>query len=87
MVLALLAGILDVVPVIGFLLSAAPALLLAFTVSPAVALVCRVYVAYNLVENYYIQPAVDGLQLRLSALAVLAAFLVGAELAVEPSAP
>ena len=81
LVLALLAGILDVVPVIGFLLSAAPALLLAFTVSPAVALgTAGFYVAYNLVENYYIQPAVYGRQLRLSALAVLAAFLVGAEL-------
>ena len=38
------------------------------------------YLLYNLVENYYIQPTVYGKELRLSDLAVIAAFLVGAEL-------
>jgi predicted PurR-regulated permease PerM len=81
LVLALLAGILDFVPVIGFILSAAPAVLLALTVSPVVALaVAAFYVLYNIVENYYIQPKVYGRELRLSDLAVIAAFLVGAEL-------
>jgi predicted PurR-regulated permease PerM len=81
LVLALLAGILDFVPVIGFILSAAPAVLLAFAVSPTVALVVAIfYVLYNVVENYYIQPKVYGRELRLSDLAVIAAFLVGAEL-------
>jgi predicted PurR-regulated permease PerM len=81
LVLALLAGILDFVPVVGFILSAAPAVLLAFVVSPVVALgVAIFYVLYNVVENYYIQPKVYGRELRLSDLAVIAAFLVGAEL-------
>jgi predicted PurR-regulated permease PerM len=81
LVLALLAGILDFVPVIGFILSAAPAVLLALTVSPTVALaVASFYLLYNVVENYYIQPKVYGRELRLSDLAVVAAFLVGAEL-------
>ena len=81
LVLALLAGMLDVVPVVGFLLSAAPAVLLGFSVSPAVGLgVALFYVIYNLVENYYIQPKVYGQELQLSDLAVIAAFLVGAEL-------
>ena len=38
------------------------------------------FVLYNLVENYYIAPKVYGRELRLSDLAVVAAFLVGAEL-------
>jgi predicted PurR-regulated permease PerM len=81
LVLALLAGIFDFVPVVGFILSAAPAVLLAFVVSPIVALAVAIfYVLYNVVENYYIQPKVYGRELRLSDLAVIAAFLVGAEL-------
>jgi predicted PurR-regulated permease PerM len=81
LVLALLAGILDFVPVVGFILSAAPAVLLAFAVSPMVALAVAIfYVLYNVVENYYIQPKVYGRELRLSDLAVITAFLVGAEL-------
>jgi predicted PurR-regulated permease PerM len=81
LVLALLAGILDFVPVVGFILSAAPAVLLGFTVSPMVALAVAIfYVLYNVVENYFIQPKVYGRELRLSDLAVIAAFLIGAEL-------
>ena len=81
LLLALLAGVLDLVPVIGFVLSAAPAVLLGFIVSPGVGVAVAVfYVAYNLVENYFIQPKVYGRELRLSDLAVIAAFIVGAEL-------
>jgi predicted PurR-regulated permease PerM len=81
LVLALLAGLLDFVPVVGFILSAAPAVLLGFAVSPMVALgVAVFYVLYNVFENYYIAPKVYGRELRLSDLAVIAAFLAGAEL-------
>jgi predicted PurR-regulated permease PerM len=81
LLLAVLAGVLNLLPVVGLLLSAAPATLLAFTVSPTVGLaVIGFYLLYNLVENYYIQPKVYGSALRLSDLAVIAAFLVGAEL-------
>jgi predicted PurR-regulated permease PerM len=81
LLLALLAGILDFVPVVGFFVSAAPALLLGLTVSPTVALgVTLFYVAYNMIENYYIQPKVYGRELQLSALAVIMAFLVGGTL-------
>jgi predicted PurR-regulated permease PerM len=51
------------------------------TVSSATALlVAGVYVAYHMAENYLIGPRVYGGQLRLSNLAVLLAFAVGAEL-------
>jgi predicted PurR-regulated permease PerM len=80
-VLALLAGLLDFVPVIGFILSAAPAVLLGFAVSPMVAFgVALFYILYNVFENYYLQPKVYGRELRLSDLAVIVTFLAGAEL-------
>ncbi|HEY0876347.1 MAG TPA: AI-2E family transporter [Vicinamibacterales bacterium] len=81
LLLALLAGILNFVPVIGLLLSLVPAVLLALTVSPGAAIaVAAFYLGYNAIENYYIQPKVYGHEMQLSSLAVLAAFAAGAEL-------
>jgi predicted PurR-regulated permease PerM len=81
LLLAILAGVLDFVPVIGFFVSAAPAVLLGLTVSGTTGIAVAVfYVLYNLVENYYIQPKVYGREMRLSDLAVILAFLVGAQL-------
>lgn len=74
--LAVLAGIFDVLPLIGFFLFAIPAVALAFTVSPATgALVAALYVAYHLTENYFIVPKVYGNRLRLSTLTVLVSCL------------
>lgn len=81
LLLAILAGIFDFVPVLGFICSSVPAILLALSVSPAVALtVAILYVAYHLIENYYIGPKVYGDRLKLSNLAVILAFAVGAEI-------
>jgi predicted PurR-regulated permease PerM len=81
LLLGVLAGVCDLLPVIGIFLSAAPAVLLALTVSPTAAIIVAAFFAlYNLVENYYIQPKVYGRALQLSDIAVVAAFLVGAEL-------
>lgn len=81
LLLAVLAGIFDFVPVLGFICSAAPAVLLAMSRSVTIALVVAgIYVAYHLVENYYIGPRVYGGQLKLSNLAVIIAFAVGAEI-------
>jgi predicted PurR-regulated permease PerM len=81
LLLALLAGVCDFVPVLGFAVSAIPAILLALTVSTGTGLVtAAVYLGYHLAENYFIGPRVYGDQLRLSNLAVLLAFAVGAEL-------
>ncbi|MEO8522386.1 MAG: AI-2E family transporter [Acidobacteriota bacterium] len=81
LLLALLAGVCDFVPVLGFAISAVPAILLALTISPGTAIaVGGVYLAYHFAENYFIGPMVYGGQLRLSNLAVLLAFAVGAEL-------
>ena len=79
LLLALLAGIFDFVPVLGFICSAFPAVLLALTRSVGVAIaVAAIYVAYHAAENYYIGPRVYGDRLRLSNLAVILAFAVGA---------
>ncbi|HEX4346074.1 MAG TPA: AI-2E family transporter [Vicinamibacterales bacterium] len=80
--LAVLAGIGDFVPVLGFIASSVPALVLALTVSPGTALaVAGVYLAYHLAENYYIGPLVYGNRLKLSNVVVVLAFAVGAEIA------
>lgn len=81
LLLALLAGVCDFVPVLGFAVSAIPAILLALTVSTGTGIAAAaVYLAYHLAENYFIGPKVYGGQLRLSNLAVLLAFAAGAEL-------
>jgi predicted PurR-regulated permease PerM len=82
LLLALMAGLSDFVPVIGFIASSIPAVALALTVSvnAAVAVVI-VYIVYNAVENYLISPWAYGRRMKLSDLAVILAFVVGAELA------
>jgi predicted PurR-regulated permease PerM len=79
LLLAVLAGVFDFVPVLGFLCSALPAVLLALGRSVGVAIaVAAVYLAYHAAENYYIGPRVYGGRLKLSNLAVILAFAAGA---------
>lgn len=81
LLLAVLAFVCDFIPVLGFIVSAVPAVLLALTVSTTTALiVAAIFIAYHMAENYLIGPKVYGDQLRLSNLAVLLAFAAGAEL-------
>jgi predicted PurR-regulated permease PerM len=81
LLLAVLAGIFDFVPVLGFICSAGPAVLLALTRGPWIAItVTGLYVLYHMIENYYIGPKVYGSRLRLSNLAVILGFAVGAEI-------
>ena len=80
--LAILAAIFDVLPLIGFFLFAIPAVALAFTVSPGTAaLVALFYAAYHIFENYFIVPKVYGDALRLSTLTVLVSCLAAGMLA------
>jgi predicted PurR-regulated permease PerM len=79
--LAVLAGICDVIPVLGIIIAVLPATLLALSVSPFAALmVLCLFVAYHLFEAYYIVPRIYGKALRLSTLAVLLALVVGGTL-------
>ena len=82
LLLAVIAGIGDFVPVLGFVASALPAAALALTISPQTAVITIVlWIVYHTIENYFISPRAYGTQLRLSNLAVVLAFAVGAELA------
>lgn len=79
--LALLAGIADVIPIIGIVISTAPAVLMALTVSPVAAVgVLLLYLLYHAVETYVLVPRIYGRRLQLSTLAVLLALIVGGTL-------
>ena len=82
LLLALIAGLFDFVPVIGFIASSLFAVAMALTVSSATALiVLALYVTYHMIENYVISPWAYGDRLKLSNVAVILAFAVGGELA------
>jgi predicted PurR-regulated permease PerM len=82
LLLAVMTGVFDVVPVVGSIVPAIPAVLLALTVSPMTALLVIVaHVVYNAVENYFIAPWAYGGRLHLSNLAVILAMVVGGEVA------
>jgi predicted PurR-regulated permease PerM len=69
---AVLAGVFDLLPIIGFFMFTIPTTLVALTVSLKTALlVATLYGAYHLAENYFIVPKVYGNRLRLSELTVL----------------
>ena len=79
--LGILAGIADVIPVLGMIISIVPAVLLALTVSPlTAAAVLAFFLLYNALETYVLLPRVYGQRLRLSTLAVLLALIIGGSL-------
>jgi predicted PurR-regulated permease PerM len=79
--LALLAGVCDFVPILGFFVALAPAVLVALTISPMTAVaVVGLYGLCHLIENYAIGPKVYGHHLKLSGVAVLLGLVIGAEL-------
>jgi predicted PurR-regulated permease PerM len=72
LLLATLAGILDVLPILGFFLAVIPALLFAIPISGSTALiVVLLYVIFHAVENYFVVPAIYGKTLRVSGFIVL----------------
>ena len=82
LLLAVLTGIFDFVPVIGLIAAAIPSVALALTVSGKAAVIVVIVIAgHSFVENYFLGPYVYGDRLKLSNLAVILAFAVGAELA------
>ena len=80
-VLAVIAGIGEMIPMVGPLLSAIPAVLVALTVSPGLALgVAGFCLAVQLIENNVLVPKVMGETVGLSAVTVIASLLIGSEL-------
>jgi len=77
--LAVLAGVCDFVPIVGFFVALTPAVLVALTISPGTAVAVAVlYVICSVIENYAIAPKIYGHHLKLSRIAVLLGLSIGA---------
>lgn len=82
LLLGIVAGICDILPVVGFFAAVLLAMGVGLTLSPATAaLIFVFYGAYHLLENFFIVPRVYGRKLRLSKLAVPLAMAAGGVLA------
>lgn len=80
-VLAVIAGIGEMIPMVGPLLSAIPAVLVALTVSPALGIGVAVFcLVVQVIENNILVPKVMGQQVGLSAVTVIIALAIGTEL-------
>lgn len=80
--LAIIAGILEIVPMIGPIVSAVPAVLVALTVSPFLALsVVALYFFVQQVENNFFVPLVFKKSVGLSPIITIFALMVGGRLA------
>lgn len=81
LVLALLAGVLEIVPFIGPITSGIPAVVLAYAQSPLKAImVLVIYIIIQQSENHILVPKILGKSIGVSPLIVIIAVLVGAKL-------
>ena len=82
LVLAIIAGLFDFIPIVGFFLSLGVTAVAAATVSTqALLAVIAFYIVFNAVENYFIAPKIYGRELQVSKLAVLITVAIGGQLA------
>jgi predicted PurR-regulated permease PerM len=80
-VLALIAGIGELIPIVGPVLAAIPAVVVAFSVSPATALgVAVFYFLQQQVENHVLVPKIMSRQVGISPVLVIMALLIGGSL-------
>ena len=80
--LALLAGLLEIIPVIGPIIAAVPAVLVGFTQSPIIGLlVILLFVVIQQVENHALVPLIMRRVVGLNPLITIVAVLIGAKLA------
>jgi len=80
-VLAVISGVGEMIPMVGPLLSAIPAVAVALTVSPQLALGVAGYCwALQLIENNFLVPKVMGETVGLSAVTVIISLAIGSEL-------
>jgi len=82
LVLALIAGLFEIIPYVGPIIAAIPAVILAFLVSPFLALMVVVlYVVIQQLENYVIVPQVMKKAVGLNPIVIIVVMLIGAKLA------
>lgn len=79
--LAILAGLLEIVPIIGPIISAIPAILIAFTISPTTALMVTIfYILVQELENKLLVPKVMQHTVGLNPISIIIIILIGAKL-------
>lgn len=82
LVLAIIAGSMELIPYIGPTLSSIPAIIIAFTVSPLLAvLVLVLYFIIQQLENYLIVPKVMEKSVGLHPVIIIIAMLIGGQIA------
>ena len=80
--LSIIAGILELVPIIGPIISAVPAVLLAATVGPAAVIAAlALYTVVQQIENNFLVPKIQGDAVELHPAAVMFAIIIGGALA------
>jgi predicted PurR-regulated permease PerM len=80
--LALIAGILEIVPYVGPIISAIPGIILAFLQAPILGLLVLIlYIVIQQLENYVIFPQVMKKTVGLNPIVIIIAMLIGAKLA------
>ncbi len=80
--LAVIGGLLEIVPYMGPILAVIPAALIGFTISPAVGFaVVGAYTIINLVENHLLIPQIMHKAVGLNPVVVIVALLMGAKVA------
>ncbi len=79
--LALVAGVMEVIPVIGPIISALPAIFIALTITPVLAVIVAVmYLVIQQLENHLIVPQVMKRAVGLNPLIVILAIAIGSRL-------
>ncbi len=79
--LAIIAGLLEIVPTLGPILASIPAIIVALTISPTLALiVAGIYVVIQLLENNILVPKIMQRAVGLNPVIVITAVMIGANL-------
>jgi len=79
--LAILAGLMEIVPTLGPILSAIPAVIVAFTISPTLALVVvAAYIFIQAAENHILVPKIMQQAVGLNPVVVILSIMIGANL-------
>ena len=82
LLLALLAGVLDIIPYLGPVVATIPAIFIGFLISPWVGLtVFLLYAAVQIIENLAVRPALFSKTIGINPVVVIVSFIIGAKLA------
>ncbi|PID52036.1 MAG: hypothetical protein CR972_03980 [Candidatus Moraniibacteriota bacterium] len=81
-VLALIGGLLEIVPYFGPIISAIPAMIFGFMMDPVVGITVGVaYLGINMIENYFLIPKIMNKAVGLNPVLVILVLLIGAKIA------